>query len=53
MGLNIGMLGHFVEADRLSKRANNAEVIIQDYKLTRYAYYLIVQNYIFCCKIKE
>ena len=35
---------HFVGADKLSKRANNAEVIIRDYKLTRYACYLIAQN---------
>ena len=35
---------HFVGADKLSKRANNAETIISDYKLSRYACYLIVQN---------
>ena len=35
---------HFVGADKLSKRANNAEVAIKDYKLTRYACYLIAQN---------
>ena len=34
----------FVDVDKLSKRANNAEVIIKDYKLTRYACYLIAQN---------
>ena len=28
----------------MSKRANNAEVEIKDYKLTRYACYLIAQN---------
>ena len=35
---------HFVGADKLSKRANNAEVLIKDYKLTRYACYIIAQN---------
>lgn len=35
---------HFVGTDKLSKRANNAEVLIKDYKLTRYACYLIAQN---------
>ncbi len=35
---------HFVGVDKLSKRANNAEVLIKDYKLTRYACYLIAQN---------
>ena len=38
------MLEHFVGADKLSKRANNAQVLISDYKLTRYACYLIAQN---------
>ncbi|MBQ9659521.1 MAG: DNA damage-inducible protein D [Clostridia bacterium] len=41
---DISALEHFVGADKLSKRANNAEVIINDYKLTRYACYLIAQN---------
>ena len=41
---NINALEHFVGADKLSKRANNAEVAIKDYKLTRYACYLIAQN---------
>ena len=40
----ISEVEHFVEADKLSKRANNAEVLIKDYKLTRYACYLIAQN---------
>ena len=35
---------HFVGADKLSKRANNTIVKISDYKLTRYACYLIAQN---------
>ena len=41
---DISVLEHFVDADKLSKRANNAEVIINDYKLSRYACYLIAQN---------
>ncbi|MBO5180000.1 MAG: DNA damage-inducible protein D [Clostridia bacterium] len=40
----ISAFEHFVGADKLSKRANNAEVSINDYKLTRYACYLIAQN---------
>ena len=41
---SISAFEHFVDVDKLSKRANNAEVIINDYKLTRYACYLIAQN---------
>ena len=41
---NINAFEHFVGTDKLSKRANNAEVIIKDYKLSRYACYLIAQN---------
>ena len=33
-----------VEVNKLSKRNNNANVNIQDFKLTRYMCYLIVQN---------
>lgn len=33
-----------VEVNKLSKRNNNAVVNIQDYKLSRYICYLIVQN---------
>ena len=40
----ISTFEHFVGADKLSKRANNAKAIIKDYKLTRYACYLIAQN---------
>ena len=40
----ISVFEHFVGVDKLSKRANNAEVLINDYKLTRYACYLIAQN---------
>ena len=41
---NINAFEHFVDIDKLSKRANNAKVEIKDYKLTRYACYLIAQN---------
>ncbi len=41
---NINVFEHFTDISKLSKRANNAEVIIKDYKLTRYACYLIAQN---------
>ena len=41
---DINVFEHFVDADKLSKRANNAEVRINDYKLSRYACYLIAQN---------
>ena len=35
---------HFPEVGKLSKRNNGAVVQIKDYKLSRYACYLIVQN---------
>lgn len=41
---NYDALEQFVEADKLSKRNNNAMVKIEDFKLSRYACYLIVQN---------
>ena len=41
---NITVFEHFVVDNKLSKRANNAEVQIKDYRLTRYACYLIAQN---------
>ncbi len=41
---SISILEHFPDVRKLSKRANNAEVLIKDYKLTRYACYLIAQN---------
>ena len=41
---NINIFEQFVGADKLSKRHNNAYVNIKDYKLSRYACYLIVQN---------
>ena len=41
---NIKVFEQFVGSDKLSKRANNTIVKISDYKLTRYACYLIAQN---------
>ena len=41
---NINVLEQFVSTDKLSKRANNTTVKISDYKLTRYACYLIAHN---------
>ena len=40
----ISVFEHFIDVSKLSKRGNNAEVEINDYKLTRYACYLIAQN---------
>ena len=40
----ISVLEHFTDVNKLSKRANNAVIEIKDYKLTRYACYLIAQN---------
>ena len=40
----ISVFEHFPDIRKLSKRANNAEIEIKDYKLTRYACYLIAQN---------
>ena len=40
----ISIFEHFIDVNKLSKRANNAEVEIKDYELTRYACYLIAQN---------
>ena len=41
---NYEIFEHFVQVDKLSKRNNNAIVSIKDYKLSRYACYLISQN---------
>ena len=42
--LNIEVKEQLVGADKLSNRANNTVVKIQDYRLSRYACYLIAQN---------
>ena len=47
----ISVFEHFIDVNKLSKRANNAEVEIKDYKLTRYACYLIAQNGDSCKKV--
>lgn len=41
---NSNTFEHFVQLDKLSIRNHNAKVIIKDYKLSRYACYLIAQN---------
>ena len=41
---NIKVFEQFVGSDKLSKRANNTVVKIDDYKLSRYACYLVAQN---------
>ena len=41
---NIIVSEQFTDISKLSKRANNAETTIKDYKLSRYACYLIAQN---------
>ena len=41
---DINVAVHFADIGKLSRRANNAEVMINDYKLSRYACYLIAQN---------
>ena len=41
---DISVFEHFTDVSKMSKRANNAEIEIKDYKLTRYACYLIAQN---------
>lgn len=40
----LGVDEQLVEVNKLSKRNNNANVNIQDFKLTRYMCYLVVQN---------
>jgi len=41
---NINTLEHFVDADKMIKLAKNAIRKVEDYKLSRYACYLIAQN---------
>ena len=41
---NINVLDHFVQADKMIKLAKGAQRNVIDYKLSRYACYLIVQN---------
>ncbi len=43
-GSNLKVSEHFPDVRKLSKRNNNAVAKISDYKLTRYACYLIAQN---------
>ena len=43
-GSDINVLEHFVGADKTIKMPKGAEKIVNDYKLTRYACYLIAQN---------
>lgn len=44
MNSNYNIEQHFTRVGKLSKRANNAKALIIDFKLSRYASYLIVQN---------
>ena len=41
---NYNILEHFVGADKVLKVGNNANMKVSDYKLSRYACYLIAQN---------
>lgn len=41
---NFNVLDHFSKERKLSTRTNNTRVLINDYKLTRHACYLIIQN---------
>ncbi len=41
---NISVFEHFPDVRKTLEMPNNAEKIIDDYKLTRYACYLIAQN---------
>ena len=41
---NVDTYGQFVQLDKLSINVNGGKRIIKDYKLSRYACYLIAQN---------
>lgn len=41
---NVDVLNHFVAYDKMIRLAKNATRKIEDYKLSRYACYLIAQN---------
>ena len=41
---NVNVVDHFVEADKMVQIGSGAERKQKDYKLTRYACYLIAQN---------
>ena len=41
---NVDTYGQFVQLDKLSINVNVGKTIIKDYKLSRYACYLIAQN---------
>ena len=41
---NINVREHFADVSKMIQIANNAERVVDDYKLTRYACYLIAQN---------
>ena len=41
---DVDIIEHFVQVDKMSNIVNNAKRKINDYKLSRYACYLIAQN---------
>ena len=41
---NINSIDHFVQADKMVKIGSGAKKVIEDYRLSRYACYLIAQN---------
>ncbi len=44
IGSNINIFEHFADIGKVLKVGNNADITIQDIKLTRYACYIIAQN---------